>query len=254
MLANRWTQEYLGFQKLDACLHFNLYHSLGPYHPYGLNPITWCFVCSLYQKNKHHAVTYKVHPSKSFRAKLPHHSSLQSTLSVLGQGADSNKKFGKYKVCGFLIYTPTPEATCVLSAATCAHIVPMPFQRVPILTYNQWPSIRAETRLHFAMVVYISNPICVRFQWSCSQSLSHKESTPDTMRLYEESMSSPTRMHLIHLSMLLSICLHLFPPINARRVLASTNKCTRPIASTTRVYLHGIPTTPLPLTCASTHI
>jgi hypothetical protein len=37
-----------------------------------------------------------------------------------------NRKFGKYKVCGRLIYTPTPKAACAVSTATCARIVPAP--------------------------------------------------------------------------------------------------------------------------------
>jgi hypothetical protein len=63
-------------------------------------------------------------PQKSCRAKLLHHSSLQSALGVLGQEADLGKEFGKNKVCGGLIYTPMLVAACAPSVAECARIVP----------------------------------------------------------------------------------------------------------------------------------
>jgi hypothetical protein len=79
---------------------------------------------------KHHAITHKTPcnytqppPPKSCRAKLPHHSSLQSVLGVLGYGADPGKEFGKNKVCRGLIYTRALVAMCTPLAAACPRIV-----------------------------------------------------------------------------------------------------------------------------------
>jgi hypothetical protein len=45
---------------------------------------------------------------------------------MLGQGIDLNRKFGKHKVCGGLIYTPVPVVACALSAPVYVRIVPVP--------------------------------------------------------------------------------------------------------------------------------
>ena len=45
-------------------------------------------------------------PKKKLRAKLPYHSSLQSTLGMLGQGIDLEETLTNGKYVEGLIYTP----------------------------------------------------------------------------------------------------------------------------------------------------
>jgi hypothetical protein len=78
--------ERLSLHTLDACLHYDLHHDLAPCHHYGLNPLTSWSIHTLHQANTYQIIKDKVPPHISLRAKLSHHSSLQSVLGILGQG------------------------------------------------------------------------------------------------------------------------------------------------------------------------
>ena len=105
----------------------------------------------VFYTKKINTIQFHTNPlSKSCRAKLPYHSSLQSALGVLGQGADLGKEFGKKKACGGLIYTLAP-------VVVCTRIVPAP---VPARAW--WPSVRALTHVRFVVVVCIATPVHAR--------------------------------------------------------------------------------------------
>jgi hypothetical protein len=83
---------------------------------------------------------------------------LQSALGVLGQGADPGKEFGKNKVCGGLIYTPAPVATCASSAVVCARTVSAPVPARARSYMCPMASVRAQdTRLLLSGSVHCSS-------------------------------------------------------------------------------------------------
>jgi hypothetical protein len=144
---------------------------------------------------------------------LPHHSSLQSALGVLGQGADLEERLANNKYGGGLIYTTAPIAACARLRSSMG-----PFRPAP----NVAP-VYALTCVSIAMAAPDLLSTRARSLYSRLQPHAREESALGSTRPYLEPAPGPTRPRPFP-------CAGLFvhPPARTARQPASPVRPPRP--------------------------